>query len=118
MACDENWSSEAAIRSASPAGRPSSVTMRSTSAVPSVSVPVLSKSTVRARPSASMTAPPFTITPSRAARETPEMKAIGAARMSGHGVATTSTATARRGLPLMAQADPATTSVTGRNTAA
>ena len=65
-----------------------------------------------------MTAPPFTITPSRAARETPEMKAIGAARMSGHGVATTSTATARRGRPLMAQAAPATTSVTGRNTTA
>ena len=36
------------------------------------------------------------------------MNAIGAARISGHGVATTSTATARRGLPLIAHADPAT----------
>ena len=36
----------------------------------------------------------------RAARETPETIAIGAARISGQGVATTSTATARTGSPL------------------
>ena len=41
------------------------------------------------------------------------MIAIGAASSSGHGVATTSTATARTGSPLTAQATPARTSVSG-----
>ena len=44
--------------------------------------------------------------------------ATGAARISGHGVATTSTATARTGSPLSAQASPATSSVSGTNQAA
>ena len=48
----------------------------------------------------------------RAARDTPEMSAIGAARISGHGVATTSTASARTGSPDTAQATPATSAVT------
>ena len=77
-------------------------------------MPVLSSSTVRASPSCSITPPPLTITPARAARETPEMSAIGAARISGHGVATTNTASARTGSPESAQASPATTAVTGR----
>ena len=51
------------------------------------------------RPGARSTPPPLTITPLRAARATPEISAIGAARISGHGVATTSTATARTGSP-------------------
>ena len=41
------------------------------------------------------------------------MIAIGAARSSGHGVATTSTATARTGSPLTTHAAPATRSVSG-----
>ena len=85
-----------------------------TSGVPTVSVPVLSNSTVRAWPSVSIAPAPLTITPLRAARESPETSAIGAARISGHGVATTTTASARTGSPLSAQARPAVASVTGR----
>ena len=96
----ESWSSDAASRSASSGAKPSSATTSSTSGVPSVSVPVLSSRTVCASPSCSITPPPLTITPARAARDTPAMNAIGAARISGHGVATTSTATARTGSPL------------------
>ena len=72
--------------------------------MPTVSVPVLSNSTVRASPSVSIAPAPLTITPLRAARERPETSAIGAARISGHGVATTTTASARTGSPLIAQA--------------
>ena len=65
-----------------------------------------------------MTGAPLTMTPARAARETPETSATGAARMSGQGVATTSTARARTGSPLAAHAAAAITSVTGRKIAA
>ena len=58
------------------------------------------------------------ITPRRAAREIPDTIAIGAASSSGHGVATTSTASARTGLPEIAQATPATASATGTKIAA
>ena len=44
--------------------------------------------------------------------------AIGAARINGQGVATTSTASARTGSPLIAQAAPARTSVDGRKATA
>ncbi len=81
-------------------------------------MPVLSSRTVRASPSRSIAVPPLTITPERAARETPEMRAIGAARISGQGVATTRTATARTASPLAAQAIAAIARVTGRKTAA
>ena len=74
-------------------------------------VPVLSRSTVRDAASCSTTPPPFMITPARAARATPEISAIGAARMSGHGVATTSTATARTASPDTSQPTAASTSV-------
>ena len=69
--------------------------MRSSSGRPSVSVPVLSSSTVFAPPSRSSAPAPLTMMPARAARERPATKAIGAARMSGHGVATTMTARPR-----------------------
>ena len=65
--------------------------------LPLVSVPVLSSSTVVHLASRSRTAPPFTTTPRRAATDSPDTRATGAARISGHGVATTSTATARAG---------------------
>ena len=52
-------------------------------------------------------------TPTCAARDSPDMIAIGAASSSGHGVATTSTATARTGSPLTAHANPARTRVSG-----
>ncbi len=79
-----------------------------------VRVPVLSSSTVSALPIASIAPPPLTMIPRRAARETPEMIAIGVARISGQGVATTSTAKARTSSPETIQAAAATTTVTGR----
>ncbi len=57
----------------------------------------------------------LTITPRLAAREMPATIATGAARIKGHGVATTRTARARTGLPETAHARPATPSVKGRN---
>jgi hypothetical protein len=78
----------------------------------------LSSSTVLAQPSFSIVPPPLTTTPARAARESPEISAIGAARISGHGVATTKTARARTEEPEAAQAAPAIAAVTGRKKAA
>jgi hypothetical protein len=78
----------------------------------------LSSSTVRARPSRSTTGAPLTTAPARAARETPDTSAMGTARISGHGVATTSTARARTASPLSAHAPPASTTVTGSSSAA
>ena len=92
--------------------------MRSTSGCPSVRVPVLSSSTVRAPPSRSSAPAPLTITPARAARESPATNAIGAARMSGHGVATTITASPRSESPDTSHASPATASEKGRKNAA
>ena len=71
----------------------------------------------RRAPSCSSAAPPFTTTPRRAARERPETIATGAARMSGHGVATTSTATARTRSPEIAHAAPASARLASRNAA-
>ena len=56
--------------------------------------------------------------PARAAREIPETSAIGAARISGQGVATTKTASARTGSPESAHASAATATVSGRKTIA
>src|SRR4051812_30979442 len=56
--------------------------------------------------------------PCLAARDRPDTSATGTARISGHGVATTSTATARMGSPLQAQAAPASATVAARNTKA
>ena len=92
--------------------------MRSSSGCPSVSVPVLSSSTVFAPPSRSSAPAPLTMMPARAARERPATKAIGAARMSGHGVATTMTARPRVESPDASQAMPATASEKGRKYAA
>ena len=83
-----------------------------------MSVPVLSSSTVRAAAEALNAVPPFSTIPSPAQRERPDTIAIGAARISGHGVATTSTATARTNSPHSAHAPPASSSVSGRNIAA
>src|SRR5438067_11940673 len=57
-------------------------------------LPVLSSSSVVHRARRSSTPPPLTTTPRRAAIDSPETRATGAARISGHGGATTSTATA------------------------
>ena len=81
-------------------------------------VPVLSITRVVACPRFS-NAPPLRITtPCREARDNPDTIATGAASNSGHGVATTNTATARTADPLANQAPPATSSVSGKNHAA
>ena len=77
-----------------PASRPAA-TIAATAGCPLVSVPVLSSSSVVHLASCSSTPPPLTTTPRRAATDIPETSATGAARISGHGVATTRTATAR-----------------------
>ena len=69
-------------------------TMAVTLGLPSVSVPVLSKTAISTSPSCSMAAPLLAIMPLRAARSMPDIMAIGVARISGQGVATTMTASA------------------------
>ncbi len=116
--CGETWSREAASRSTS---SPDNAPNASTSLMvgtPPVSVPVLSNSRTRARLRTSSAAPPLKITPRRAAREIPATMAIGAARISGHGVATTRTDKANTGSPLAIHAAPAIRSVTGTNNSA
>jgi hypothetical protein len=56
--------------------------------------------------------------PLRAAWDTPAMNATGAARISGHGVAATSTASPRMESPDNSQAAPATARVMGNSTSA
>ena len=91
---------------------------RSSSGCPSVSVPVLSSKTVLAPPSRSSAPAPLTMMPARAARESPATNAIGAARMSGQGVATTITASPRVESPDATQAITATASEKGKKYAA
>ena len=66
--------------------------------LPWVSVPVLSMTSARTAASASIALPPLIRMPSLAARDRPATMATGTARISGQGVATTSTATARIGI--------------------
>ena len=69
--CADSWSTRRRDAAARRGRIPSNATTRSSAGCPSVSVPVLSNSTVRALPSCSITPPPLTITPLRAARESP-----------------------------------------------
>ena len=62
--------------------------------------------------------PPLTIDPRAAARDRPAVMAMGAARISGQGVATTRTATARTGSPESSQASAAAPTLTATNTTA
>jgi hypothetical protein len=64
--------------------------------------------------SVSIALPPLIRMPSLAARDNPATMATGTARMSGQGVATTSTATALIGSPVSAQAAAASAAVTAR----
>ena len=88
-------SSAPARRSASPSGMPFTVTSRSSAGLPTDSVPVLSNTTAVTAPSCSSAAPVRTMICRRAARLIPATIATGGARMSGQGVATTSTASTR-----------------------
>ena len=92
--------------------------MSVTTGRPTVNVPVLSNSSTRPAASRSSARPPFTTTPREAIRVSPEVIAIGAARIKGQGVATTRTATARTASPDNVQASPATARVTARNATA
>ena len=62
--------------------------------------------------------PPFTNTPRLAQRDIPATMATGTAKISGHGVATTSTANARNGSPVANHAPAATASDSGMNSSA
>ena len=99
-------------------GRVPRSTICSISGSPLVTVPVLSSRTVVAAPRRSRTPAPLTMIPARAARDSPATNAIGAARISGQGVATTITASHLLGSPVAAHARPPTTSEKGRKTAA
>ena len=105
--CDEYCSADAASCSSSSASKPGSGITSTSSGSPCESVPVLSNAADLARESASIVAPPFTITPLRALALMPPMKATGAAISSGHGVASTSTSANRTGSPDSHQANPA-----------
>ena len=107
----ETWSSDAAARRTSSASRPKGTTSV-TVGRPTVRVPVLSNSSTRPWARRSKATPPLMITPRELARESPAVMAIGAARISGHGVATTRTATARTASPDRDQARPAATRLT------
>ena len=78
-------------------------------------MPVLSNSSTVACATVSRAPPPLTMMPRLAAREMPATIAIGTAMISGHGVATTRTASARIASPVAAHATPATSSVIGMN---
>ncbi len=114
----ETWSRDAASWRTCLAGHDSSAhTISVRTGCPTVIVPVLSISRVVQVAMRSRTAPPLTITPRLAARERPETIATGAAKIKGHGVATTRTATARLAPPAN-QAIPATSRVPARKTSA
>lgn len=82
-------------------------------ACPLVKVPVLSRNICLMPASASRVTPSLISIPRRAAREIPDMMAIGTASIKGHGVAATKTASARKASPLMYQAVAAISNVKG-----
>ena len=92
--CSLPRSSRAARPSTSLSLAPGTARTLVTRGRPSVTVPVLSRTRVSARPSASSAAASFTSTPARAPRPTATITDIGVARPSAHGQAMISTATA------------------------
>ena len=116
--CGEACSTEAASANTSAATPSGGVMTATTWARPAVNVPVLSSSTVRVCPIASSAAPSLTTTPLRAAQAIPDTTATGAARTSGHGVATTSTARTRVEFPVASQVPPAIRNTAGTNSTA
>ena len=102
-------------RSTSSSGSVSRGSTRVTVGSPTVSVPVLSNTTARTRPASSMAAPRLMMMPRRAARPIPAITATGVARISGQGVATTSTDSTWFTSPVTAQAAAHITRVSGVN---
>ena len=85
--CSDRVSSEAARSSSSGGVSPEAGTTAATSGRPSVSVPVLSKTTVSTRPAVSSASPPRTRIPASAPCPVPTMIAVGVARPMAHGQA-------------------------------
>ena len=116
----------AACCSAPASCTPGAGSRRSRRGWPTVSVPVLSKATVRTLCAVSSATASFTKMPWRAATPVPAMMAVGVASPSAHGQAMTSTATARITAPSTpspashqpAKVSSASPSTTGTNTAA
>src|SRR6266850_1882969 len=94
IGCSEPCSAAAASASTSLAGVPSSATTSVTAGRPTVSVPVLSKTTVSTRCRVSSAVALRNSTPCSAPRPAATMIAVGVARPIAHGQAMTSTATA------------------------
>ena len=99
--CGETWSSEAASRSSSsgPDG-PERLDVGDLRAPRRSACRSCRTAGSCARASVSSAPPPLTMIPRLAAREMPATIAIGTARINGHGVATTSTDSARTGSPV------------------
>ena len=106
MMCLEAWSSEAASRSTSSAPMPSAARIATTAPAVGQRAGLVDDERADARQHSSAL-PPLIRTPCLAARDSPATIATGTARISGQGVATTSTATARMGSPVTSQAAPA-----------
>ena len=94
MGCSDASSTAPASSSASFSSVPGEVLTPTTFMTPSVRVPVLSSTTTRIRRAGSSARAPLTRMPSSAPRPTAATSAVGVARPSAHGQATTRTATA------------------------
>ena len=92
--CSERASTEAARHSTTCPSAPGAGVKDTSSIRPSVTVPVLSRTTWATWRVASRTSPPLMITPRLAPRPVPTMIAVGVARPRAHGQAMMSTATA------------------------
>ncbi len=90
--CSLPRSADAARSSSSATSMPAAATTATTSGRPSVSVPVLSKTTVSMRWAISSASPPRMRIPASAPRPVPTMIAVGVARPIAHGQATITTA--------------------------
>ena len=96
--CGDTWSSDAASRSTSSASnRRRGDDVGEHRVGPGSACRSCRTASPARRPGVSSAPPPLTTTPICAAADSPDMIAIGAASSSGHGVATTSTATAAPG---------------------
>ena len=93
IGCSEACSTAPTSRSASARSTPSTVRRRASVIRPLVTVPVLSRTTVSIRRVDSSDLGPLIRIPSWAPRPVPTSSAVGVARPSAHGHATTSTAT-------------------------
>jgi hypothetical protein len=83
--CGETWSAEAASRRTSEGVHPGATSTSVPRGRPVVTVPVLSSTSVAARPRFSSAPPSLITTPRRDARDSPDAIATGAANSNGQG---------------------------------